>query len=95
VTAEPIRDDLLDPQRILADLPEDERGVFLAQYRQAVEEARDPASWKDLWRVLRLWRFHAQAIAEPGYWEAREAARGPVTDGIYLEEAVRLYRPAS
>lgn len=95
MTAEPSRDDPLDPRRILADLPEDERGVFLSQYRQAVEEARDPAGWKELWRVLRLWRFHAQAMKESGYWETRDAARGPVKGGMSLQDGIRLYRPAS
>jgi hypothetical protein len=95
MTAEPIRDDPLDPQRILADLPEDERGFFLSQYREAVEEARDPAGWKQLRRVLWLWSMHAQAVKSPGYGEALEAASGPVSGGMSLEEAVRRYRPAS
>jgi hypothetical protein len=35
-------------------------------------------------------------MKEPGYWEALEAARGPVSasDGMLLEDAIRLYRPA-
>ena len=49
---------------------------FLDQYREAVENARDPAGWKQLRRVLRLWRFHADAIQDPGYREALDAARG-------------------
>ena len=96
VSAQPVeREDPLDPQRILDRLPEDERGTFLEQYREAVENARDPSGWKQLRRVLRLWRFHADAAGEPGYREALHAARGPVSDGMPLEEAVRVYRPAS
>jgi Family of unknown function (DUF6247) len=96
VSAQPAeREDPLDPQRILDRLPEDERESFLEQYQEAVENARDPAGWKQLRRVLRLWRFHADAAREPGYREALDAARGPVSDGMPLEEAVRVYRPTS
>lgn len=91
----PEREDPLDPQRILDRLPEDERGFFLEQYQAAVDNARDPADWKQLRRVLRLWRFHAEAVGEPGYREALDAARGPVSDGMPPEEAVRVYSPAS
>jgi Family of unknown function (DUF6247) len=76
VSAQPAeREDPLDPQRILDQLPADERGFFLDQYREAVENARDPAGWKQLRRVLRLWRFHADAVGDPGYREALDAAR--------------------
>jgi hypothetical protein len=96
VSAQPAEhEDPLDPQRILDRLSEDERESFLEQYQEAVENARDPAGWKQLRRVLRLWRFHADAAGEPGYREALDAARGPVSDGMPLEEVVRLYRPAS
>ena len=44
------REDPLDPQRILDDLPEDERAYFLSQYREAVEGARDPARRQQLRR---------------------------------------------
>lgn len=89
------RDDPLDPQQILDDLPADERGFFLGQYQAAVENARDPAGWKQLRRVLRLWRFHADAGGALGYREALDAARGPLGGGMPLDDAVRAYRPAS
>jgi hypothetical protein len=91
---DPVGGDALDPQRILDELPADERGFFLAQYREAVEGARDPAGWKQLDRLLRRWRNHAEAVKTPGYAEALEAARGPVGEGMLLEDVVRLYRPA-
>ena len=92
----PQREDPLDPERILGDLPGPEREFFLRTYQEAVEQARDPAGWKQLRRVLRLWRYHAEAMKDPGYREALEAARGPVSTsgGMLLEDAVRLYRPA-
>lgn len=96
VSAQPAeREDPLDPQQILDQLPEDERGSFLDQYRDAVENARDPAGWKQLRRVLLRWRFHADAVGDPGYREALDAARGPVGSGMLLEDAIRVYRPAS
>ena len=96
VSAQPAeREDPLDPQRILDRLPAGERGFFLDQYREAVDTARDPAGWKQLRRVLRLWRFHADAAGDRGYREALDAARGPVSGGMPLEDAVRVYRPAS
>jgi hypothetical protein len=91
---DPADGDPLDPQRILDELPGDERGFFLAQYREAVEGARDPAGWKQLARLLRRWRYHAEAVKDPGYAAALEAARGPVSGGMLLEDAVRLHRPA-
>jgi hypothetical protein len=78
----------------LGRLPEDERGSFLEQYQGAVEHARDPVGWKQLQRVLRRWGFHADAAGEPGYREALDAACGPVSGGMLLEEAVGAYRPA-
>jgi hypothetical protein len=92
VSAQPAeREDPLDPQRILDQLPAEERGFFLDQYREAVENARDPTGWKQLRRVLRLWRYHADAVEDPGYWEALHAARGPVSGGMALEDAIRVW----
>ena len=96
MSAEPVeREDPLDPQRILDELPADEREYFLDQYHEALERARDPLGWKQLRRVLRLWKFHADAVGDPGYQEALAAARGPVSGGMPLEDAVRGYRPPS
>ena len=90
--AEPARDDPLDPQRILGDLPAAERATFLAQYRRAVDRARDPAGWGELRRLLRLWSLRAVAVSQPGFAEAREAARAGTGWGMLLEDAVRQRR---
>ena len=96
VSAQPIeREDPLDPQLILDQLPAVERGFFLDQYRDAVGHALDPAGWKQLRRFLLRWRFHADAVEDPVYREALDAARGPVGGGMLLQDAVRVYRPAS
>jgi hypothetical protein len=92
LSAEPPHEDPLDPERIIRVLSEGERATFLAQYRRAVDAARDPAGWKDLRRFLRLWAMRAIAVAEPGYYEARDNARAGTGAGMLLGDAVQHYR---
>jgi hypothetical protein len=85
----------LDPVRILAALPEADREPFLAFYREAVTAAVDPEGFAEVLRLLRHWSWHAVAAAQPGYAEAREAARRPVSGGIMLlDDVVREIRAA-
>ena len=84
-------EDSLDPERILRLLPEGEQATFLAQYRRAIDAARDPAGWKGLRRFLRLWALRAIAVAQPGYYQARDAARTGTGGGMLLEDAIRQY----
>jgi hypothetical protein len=65
-----------DPRVILRDLPERERDHWLAQYREALEAARDPEGYGRLRLVLRLGHLMTIACRKPGYYEAIEAARG-------------------
>lgn len=96
MSAQPVEhSDPLDPVRILADLPEEERPFSAAEYRGLAESACDPAGWDALHRYLRRMRFHADAAKEPGYRERVEAAVNGTGGGMSLEDAVRLYRPAS
>jgi len=89
----PAEPDPLDPDRILRALPAAEREAFLAGYRRELEAARDPAGWGELRRFLRLWAFRAIAMAQPGYFEAREAARnGSSRGGLLLDDAIRMLR---
>jgi len=90
--ADPEHEDSLDPERILGALPEGERAGFLAEYRRAVDAARDPAGWKELRRFLRLWALRAIAVSQPGYYEARDAARAGTGGGMLLEDAIRQHR---
>jgi hypothetical protein len=69
----------LDPERILRVLPDRERETFLAQYRRAVDGARDPAGWKHLQRFLRLW--------------AGRAISAGTGEGMLLDDALRHFRP--
>jgi Family of unknown function (DUF6247) len=70
-----VPEDPEDPQVILRDLPERERAGWLAQYREALEAARDPAGYAQLRLVLRTGRLMVIACNSPGYYEAIEAAR--------------------
>lgn len=79
----------LDPVRILAELPEGDREDFRAAYREAVAAAADPEGFAALWRLLRLWHGHALMAAQPGYAEAVEAVRRPVSGGMLLEDFLR------
>ena len=86
-------EDPLDPGQILRALPDRERETFLAEYRRAVDDARDPARWPELRRFLRLWAWRAVAVAEPGYYESWEQANAGTGGGMLLEDAIKLYRP--
>jgi hypothetical protein len=88
--ADPQHQDPLDPERILRELPERERESFLSQYREALDGARDPAGWKHLRRVLRLWSWMVVAASQPGYYEAREQALAGTGEGMMLEDYIRL-----
>ena len=95
VTARPIdsqQEDPLDPERILRALPDREHETFLAQYRQAVDGAHDPAGWKHLKRFLRLWAGRAIAANRPGFYEARDRALAGTGGGMLLDDAIRQYR---
>jgi hypothetical protein len=94
MTALPVepQEDPLDPERILRALPERERETFLTQYRRAVDDAHDPAGWKQLRRFLRLWAMRAIAVAQPGYYEARDRTRRGAPGGMLLDEALRQHR---
>ena len=85
-------EDPLDPGQILRALPDRERETFLAEYRRAVDDARDPARWPELRRFLRLWTWRAVAVAEPGYYESWERANAGTDGGMLLEDAIKLYR---
>jgi hypothetical protein len=86
--------DPLDPERILRELPERERENFLSQYREALDGAHDPAGWKHLQRVLRLWSWMVIAASQPGYYQAREQALARTGEGMLLEDHIRLGRGA-
>jgi hypothetical protein len=57
-----------------------------------VDGAHDPAGWKHLRRFLRLWAMRAAAVAQPGYYEARDLARAGTGGGMLLDDALPQHR---
>jgi hypothetical protein len=89
----PAEPDPLDPDRILRTLPAAERETFPAGYRRELEAAHDTARWPELRRFLRLWAFRVIAMTQPGYFEAREAARtGTSKGGLPMDYAMQMLR---
>lgn len=71
-----------DPVEILRVLPARFHEQFLAEYDAAVAGARQPAQYRQLHHLLRLWRLSAVAFSDPGYETRRQA----------VQEAVRMGR---
>jgi hypothetical protein len=77
-----------DPEVILRELPERERGEFLRQYHEAVEAAHNPASYRRLQSLLHVWRLTVIAAAQPGYYEEVDAVRGGTAQTTPLDEVI-------
>lgn len=93
MTAQPAHDyDPDDPVEILQVLPARFHEQFLAEYDAAVAGARRPEQYRELHRLLRLWRLRAVAYSDPGY-EGRlqaleDAVRAGRREGTPIEEIV-------
>ena len=89
MSAEPAWDeDPNDPEVILRDLPEQERSVFLAQYHNAIDAAHDPAGYRRLQHLLRVWRLTATAASRPGYYGEIEAVRNGTARTLPAEHVI-------
>jgi hypothetical protein len=77
-----------DPEVILRDLPERERAQFLRQYHQAVDAAHDPAGYRQLQRLLRVWRLTAIAASRAGYYEEIDAVLNGTAQTIPAEDVI-------
>jgi hypothetical protein len=77
-----------DPQVILRDLPDQERGQFLQQYHEAVDAAHHPAGYLQLQRLLRAWRLTVIATSRVGYYEELEAVRDGTARTMPADEAI-------
>jgi hypothetical protein len=64
-----------DPEIILRDLTEQERGQFLRQYHDAVDAAHDRAGYRRLQEFLHAWRLTVIATSQPGYYEELTGVR--------------------
>jgi hypothetical protein len=83
MSAEPV--DVVDPDdpvEILRVLPARFHEQFLSEYGAAVAAARRPEQYRQLHRVLRLWRLSAIAFSDPGYETRRLAAGDAVRGGV-------------
>ena len=82
MTAQPADDyDQDDPVEILRVLPARFHEQFLAEYDAAVAGARRPEEYRQLHRLLRLWRLSAVAFSDPGYEARRQAVEESVGTG--------------
>lgn len=89
MSAEPVQvEDPNDPEVILRDLPEWERGQFLRQYHEAVDAAHDPAGYRRLQHLLHAWRLTVIATSRPGYYEELEAVRNGAGQTTPAEDAI-------
>jgi hypothetical protein len=89
MSAEPVQDQAPhDPQVILRDLPEQERGQFLHQYHEAVDAADDPAGYRRLQGLLHAWRLTVIATNRVGYYEELEAVRDGTARTLPADEAI-------
>jgi Family of unknown function (DUF6247) len=86
MSAEPVEDPN-DPEVILRDLPERERADFLRQYHEAVDAAHDPLGYRELQRLLHVWRLTVIAIGRVGYYEELAAVRNGTAQTRPAEEA--------
>ena len=88
MSAEPVQvDDPNDPAVILRDLPDRERAEFLRQYHEAVDAAHDPVGYRQLQRLLHVWRLTVIAASRVGYYEELEAVQSGRAQTRPAEEA--------
>jgi hypothetical protein len=89
ISAQPVQaEDPNDPEVILRDLPEQERGQFLRQYHEAVDAAHDPAGYRRLQQLLHAWRLTVIATSRAGYYEELDAVRNGTAQTTPAEEAI-------
>ncbi len=89
MSAKPVpAEDPNDPELILTDLPEQERARFLRQYHEAVDAAHDPTGYRQLQRLLHVWRLIVIAASRPGYYEELEALRSGAARTVPADEAI-------
>lgn len=90
MTAQPVHGESADdPVEILRVLPREHHEQFRGEYAAAVEQARDPAGYRSLAQLLRVWQLRATAYDEPGYRDRLDAARsGDATFDVPAEQVI-------
>lgn len=83
MTAQPDSEgDSETPAAILGLLPQQWHGEFLAEYRQALEAAREVRRWPFLAELLHRWRLRAIAYSDPEFSAAVREARDARPEGL-------------
>lgn len=76
MTAQPIHEPAPDdPAEILRRLPLRWHAQFLAEYRAALDAAREVRGWQQLRDLLHRWCIRATAYADPEFEASAQAAR--------------------
>jgi hypothetical protein len=89
VSAEPVQaEDPNDPEVILRDLPEQERGQYLRQYHEAEDAAHDPSGYRRLRQLLHAWRLTVIAASQAGHYEELSAVRSGTARTTPAQEAI-------
>lgn len=89
MSAQPVHEhepDPRDPQVILGRLPEQARPFFLTEYRAAVDAAHDPAGYRALQEMLRLWSIRVVAYSKPDYYSRMDEVREGRGEYTTMEE---------
>jgi hypothetical protein len=76
MSAQPVHEaDPDDPAEILSLLPAAWHAEFAAEYREALDAARDMNRWAQLRSLLHRWHLRAVAYSDPGFEAAMQAGR--------------------
>ncbi|MCT9930798.1 DUF6247 family protein [Planotetraspora sp. A-T 1434] len=88
MSAQPIHDPWQDPEAILRGLPEQYRPLFLEQYQEAWEAAREPGKYHLLPELLHTWWLSSIAYNDPRHEEAVREILEEKGERIPIEEAI-------
>jgi hypothetical protein len=78
---EPYGYDPDDPVEILRVLPVQYHQYFVTEYRERLANAHELQQYRDLRRLLRLWRLRALAYSDPAYEEGLRAVTASLRTG--------------
>jgi hypothetical protein len=80
------------PRSFSGTCPSRERVEFLLQYHAAVNAAHDPDDYRQLQRLLHVWRLTVVATSRAGYYEEIAAVRSGTVLASPAEEVVPGWR---
>lgn len=86
MSAQPVHEPRYDPQTILESLPEVHRSRFIAEYEAAVEAARRPDRFHELYELLHVWWLKSIAFADPGFDQAQREILDGTAETVPIED---------